>query len=109
MPRINGCVSSALTVSLPPLTRLSTPAGNPESWITFQTNCCDSGTCSDGLQMKVLPHATANGKNHIGTIAGKLNGAMHANTPSGWRTDSQSMPCATSSSAVPINNDGAPV
>jgi hypothetical protein len=60
------------------------------------------------LHTNVFPHATANGKNHIGTIAGKLNGAMQAKTPIGWRTDSQSMPPETSSSACPINNEGAP-
>jgi hypothetical protein len=36
-----------------------------------------------------------------------LNGAMRAKTPIGWRTDSQSMPRATSSSTWPINIDGA--
>ena len=30
--------------------------------------------------------AMAKGRNHIGTIAGKLNGAIAAQTPSGWRT-----------------------
>ena len=39
---------------------------------------CDSGTCSDGFRMNVLPVAMANGRNHIGTIAGKLNGAIAA-------------------------------
>ena len=69
----------------------------------------DSGTCSEGLHTKVFPHATANGKNHIGTMAGKLNGAMAQKTPSGWRTDSQSMPRAMSSRACPINKEGAPI
>ena len=40
----------------------------------------------------MLPVTIANGRNHIGTIAGKLNGAMAAQTPSGWRTTWQSMP-----------------
>ena len=35
---------------------------------------CVWGTCSDGFRMNVLPQAIANGRNHIGTIAGKLNG-----------------------------------
>ena len=39
--------------------------------------CCDSGTCSDGFRMNVLPQATANGRNQSGTIAGKLNGRDH--------------------------------
>ena len=39
---------------------------------------CDSGTCSDGFRTNVLPVTMANGRNHIGTIAGKLNGAIAA-------------------------------
>ena len=53
---------------------------------------CDSGTCSDGFSTNVLPVTMANGRNHIGTIAGKLNGAIAATTPSGWRTTWQSTP-----------------
>ena len=41
--------------------------------------------------MKVLPQTTAKGRNHSGTIAGKLNGAMAAVTPIGWRITVQSM------------------
>ena len=37
--------------------------------------------------MKVLPQTTAKGRNHSGTIAGKLNGAIAAETPIGWRID----------------------
>jgi hypothetical protein len=44
-----------------------------------------AGTCSDGLTMMQLPVVTANGRNQSGTIAGKLNGAIAATTPSGWR------------------------
>ena len=69
---------------------------------------CESGTCSDGFSTNVLPVAIANGMNHIGTIAGKLNGAIAATTPSGWRTTWQSMPAAMSSSPVPCISDGAP-
>ena len=35
----------------------------------------------------MLPQAIAIGTNHIGTIAGKLNGEMTATTPSGWRIE----------------------
>ena len=34
-----------------------------------------------------FPVAIASGKNHIGTIAGKLNGEMIAATPIGWRME----------------------
>ena len=37
--------------------------------------------------MKVLPHASATGNIHSGTIAGKLNGVMPATTPSGCRIE----------------------
>ena len=51
-----------------------------------------SGTFSDGFRMNVLPQAMANGYIHIGTMAGKLNGVMPAQTPIGWRMVWQSMP-----------------
>ena len=35
--------------------------------------------------MKVLPQAIAMGNIHNGTMAGKLNGVMPAQTPTGWR------------------------
>ncbi len=57
--------------------------------------------------MKVLPQTTAKGRNQSGTIAGKLNGAMAAVTPRGWRTSVQSMAGATFSSPAPISSDGA--
>lgn len=59
--------------------------------------CIVKGTRSDGLRMKVLPHAIAYGKNQKGIIAGKLNGVMAATTPSGCLTTISSIPRATSS------------
>ena len=47
----------------------------------------DDGSFSDGFSTTVLPAAMAMGKNHIGTIAGKLNGEMMPTTPSGWRIE----------------------
>ena len=44
------------------------------------------GSRSEGFSTKVFPQATATGYIHIGTIAGKLNGVMPAQTPSGWRS-----------------------
>ena len=41
------------------------------------------GSFSEGLMMTALPAATAIGTNHIGTIAGKLNGEITPTTPSG--------------------------
>ena len=51
--------------------------------------------------MNVLPAVIANGRNHIGTIAGKLNGVIAAHTPTGWRIVSQSTFVATDSSVRP--------
>ncbi len=45
------------------------------------------GSFSLGFSTTVLPQAMAMGKNHIGTMAGKLNGVMTATTPSGWRIE----------------------
>ncbi len=45
------------------------------------------GSFSLGLSTTVFPDAMATGTNHIGTIAGKLNGEMTAHTPSGWRIE----------------------
>ncbi len=35
--------------------------------------------------MKALPAATAKGRTRTGIIVGKLNGAIAATTPTGWR------------------------
>ena len=45
--------------------------------------------------MNALPHASATGAIHIGTITGKLNGVMPATTPSGWRSECESTPPET--------------
>ena len=58
--------------------------------------------------MNVLPQAIANGNIHMGTIAGKLNGEIPAQTPSGWRMDWESMPRETFSSESPIISVGMP-
>ena len=49
----------------------------------------------------MLPHAIANGRNQNGTIAGKLNGTIAAQTPTGWRIVSASTLRATSSRIRP--------
>src|SRR2546430_6004174 len=89
MPAIPGWASSAFTASLPPCTMFSTPAGIPAACANSTMRVEENGTCSLGLRMNVLPVAIAYGQNQQGTMAGKLNGVMAANTPSGWRTYSQ--------------------
>ena len=43
----------------------------------------------------MLPQAIATGKNHIGTMAGKLNGLITPTTPSGCRIECTSTPVET--------------
>ncbi len=69
---------------------------------------CERGTCSEGLSTKVLPVAMAYGKNQSGTMGGKLNGVIAANTPRGWRMVSLPMPVATSGRLCPIISVGMP-
>jgi len=61
-----------------------------------------------GFSTKVLPQAMATGYIQSGTMQGKLNGVMPAQTPSGWRIASQSMPRAMFSNTSPIRSDGTP-
>ena len=60
-----------------------------------------SGTCSDGFRTNVFPQTMANGRNHMGTIAGKLNGVMAAQTPTDCRIVSELIPRDTPSSTRP--------
>ena len=84
-PRTSGWSSSASTASASPCTTLKTPSGSPAS----ANHCASSveavGSFSDGLSTTALPQAIAIGTNHIGTMAGKLNGEITATTPSGCR------------------------
>ena len=59
--------------------------------------------------MNVLPQAIANGRNHSGIIAGKLNGVIAATTPTGWRTISTSTPPPTPSRFSPLSRWGIPI
>ena len=59
------------------------PGGSPASAASRAIYSAAEGTRSEGFSTKVLPHATAIGHIHSGTIAGKLNGVMPATTPSG--------------------------
>ena len=108
-PSIPGCSRSALTESWPPLTRLTTPGGSPTLSRTSKVSSLARGSCSDGLRMIGFPHAMANGKNHMGTMKGKLNGVIAAKTPIGWRIMSESIPRETSSRFAPCMSEGMPV
>src|SRR5215218_1557196 len=97
-----GCVSSASTASLSPWTTLNAPAGRPASASHSAISSDADGSFSLGLRMNALPHGSASGNIHIGTIAGKLNGVMPTATPSGWRSECESTPVATDSDASPL-------
>ena len=75
------------TATLSPFTTLKTPSGSPASFQYFAINNEGVGSFSLGFKTTALPVAIAIGKNHMGTIAGKLNGEMIAATPSGWRIE----------------------
>lgn len=75
--------SSSSTASLSPCSTLNTPSGRPASAQSRASQMLALGSFSDGLSTTVLPAAMAMGKNHIGTMAGKLKGEMMATGPSG--------------------------
>ncbi len=60
------------------------------------------GSFSLGFSTTVLPGRDRDGKNHSGTIAGKLNGLMMPTTPSGWRSVYTSTPVETFSEYSPL-------
>ena len=62
------------------------------------------GSIGLGFNTKVLPHASATGNIHMGTMTGKLNGVMPATTPKGWRIVQLSMPVETWSVKSPLSN-----
>src|SRR5215217_769379 len=80
-------VSSSSTAVLSPCSTLNTPGGRPASAHSSAIHSDADGSFSDGLSTTVLPAAIAIGKNHIGTMAGKLNGEMMPATPSGCRAE----------------------
>jgi hypothetical protein len=84
---IFGLVSSSSTAVLSPWSTLNTPGGRPASAHNSASHSDADGSFSDGLSTTVLPAAMAMGKNHIGTIAGKLNGEMMPTGPNGWRIE----------------------
>ncbi len=105
---MSGWVSSPSTATLSPLSTLKTPSGSPASFHSSAIHSAAVGTFSLGLSTTVLPAAMAIGKNHIGTMAGKLNGLMIATTPSGWRTECTSTPVEAFSVNAPLSRCGMP-
>src|SRR5678815_5585652 len=77
---IPGCARIASTASLSPWTTFNTPSGNPASFSSSAIRSDSVGSRSEGLRTNVLPQASAIGNIHSGTIAGKLNGVIPAQT-----------------------------
>src|SRR5262245_50928366 len=73
------------TATLSPCTTFSTPSGRPASLKSSAMRTEADGTFSEGFKIKALPHAIAIGNIQSGTITGKLNGVIPAQTPTGWR------------------------
>ena len=67
-----------------------------------------SGVRSEGFKTKVFPAAIAIGNIQSGIIAGKLNGQIPAQTPTGTRQVWLSIPRAMDASASPMARDGIP-
>src|ERR1700686_1058788 len=82
-----GCIKSASTATLSPCTTLKTPSGRPASFQSCATNTATEGSRSDGLRTNEFPAAIAGANIHAGTIIGKLNGVIPAQTPTGWRSE----------------------
>ena len=85
-----------------------TPSGRPDSISSSPSRTAESGTFSEGFRTNVLPQASATGIIQSGTITGKLNGVIPAQTPTGWRTVSQSTSRAMLGSVWPITRLGIP-
>src|SRR4029079_14945122 len=77
----------ASTATLSPCTTLKTPSGSPASCHSRATTSYTDGSRSLGLSTNALPQAIATGCIHIGTMIGKLNGVIPAQTPSGSRIE----------------------
>src|SRR4029450_2048702 len=104
----SGCVSSPSTATLSPFRTLKTPSGSPASFHNSATQSAAVGTFSLGFSTTVFPAATAIGKNHIGTMAGKLNGEMIPTTPSGCRVECTSTLVEAFSVKPPLIRCGIP-
>src|SRR6478736_1415666 len=105
---ILGLVSSSSTAVLSPWSTLNTPGGRPASAHSWASHSDAEGSFSEGFKTTVLPAAIAIGKNHIGTMAGKLNGEMIPTGPSGWRIEYTSTLVEAFSVNPPLSRCGIP-
>src|SRR5437016_5832649 len=103
-----GWLRIASTATLSPWITFSTPSGKPASLNSSAIRTEAEGTFSEGFRMNVLPQAIAIGNIHSGTITGKLNGVMPAQTPTGWRSVCVSTWVPTFSAYSPLSRWGMP-
>src|SRR6478609_3812261 len=103
-----GSSSSASTATLSPCSTLNTPSGSPASFQSAPSQFAVDGSFSLGLRITQLPAAMAIGKNHIGTMAGKLNGEMTPTTPSGCRNEETSTFVDAFSVRLPLSRCASP-
>ena len=96
MPLTCGFTSRLSASTRLQVTRLTTPLGMPASISSSSIRIAVCGTIDAAFSTKVLPVVMANGIiQPMGIMAGKLNGTMPTNTPSGSRNDTVSYPFAT--------------
>jgi hypothetical protein len=74
------------TSSPDPVTRLTTPRGNPASAISSTSSTAQCGVSDAGLKTTVLPATSAGIDFQHGMAIGKFHGVMMPATPSGSRT-----------------------
>src|ERR1700740_2884639 len=104
-----GEFSRPSTATLSPCSTVNTPSGRPASFHNCASHREADGSFSLGLSTTALPAAIAIGKNHIGTIAGKLKGEMMPTTPRGCLMEYTSMPVEADSLNAPLTKCGNPV
>src|SRR4029078_5063463 len=105
---ILGLVSSSSTAVLSPWSTLNTPGGSPASAHSRASHSDALGSFSEGLSTTVLPGAKAMGEDHIGTMAGKVDGEMTPTAPSGWRMEYTSTLVEAFSVNPPLSRCGMP-
>src|SRR6195952_1838423 len=98
-----GLSSSASTETLSPCRTLKMPSGRPAAFQSSASQIDEDGSFSLGLSTTALPAAIATGKNHIGTMAGKLKGEITPTTPSGWRSEDTSTLVEAFSLMLPLS------
>ena len=70
-----------------PVTRFTTPGGNPASAMSSTRSVAQCGVSLDGLNTTVLPVTSAGIVFQHGMAIGKFQGVMIPATPIGWRID----------------------